>query len=85
MWNGLISFVDESFLLMSISFFASFTQFTFNNYGSIVSVNFSCFAALTMISYPIWITVFLCKKKKKLSKKKFTEKYESAYENLNHK
>ena len=85
LWNSFISFVDESFLLMAISFFASIPNFTFNTYGKIVSANFSFVAALTMISYPIWVTIFLHENRDELGDEKFKEKYESAYENLDYK
>lgn len=84
-WNKVISFINEGYMLLSISCVTNFLVFRFDSLGTIVSSNITVIAVFVLVGFPIYSYTFLLKNRAKLHTKKFKEKYEALYEGLNYK
>jgi magnesium-transporting ATPase (P-type) len=81
-WNNLLTFFTESYMLMSISTVTNYTEFYFNSLGTIVSSNLCMLGTVIIFGFPLWLLIFLNAKKDKLHLKKYRDKYGEVYEHL---
>jgi hypothetical protein len=82
-WNTVLSFVIESYMLLSISSVANLTALKFVDLGTAVSSNMSIAVLLLLIGFPLFTLSFLIRNKKKLNSEKYRSKYGVLYETLN--
>ena len=84
-WGKVISFVNEGYMLLSISCITNFLVFKFDSLGTVISSNTTVIAVFVLVGFPIFSYTFLLKHRAKLHTKKFKSKYEALYEGLNYK
>jgi hypothetical protein len=81
-WNSVLSFLTESYMLLSISSVVNFTALHFEDLGTAVSSNMTVLTMLMLIGFPIFSFVFMILKRKKLVLPKTIERFGVLYENL---
>ena len=85
-WTGVLCFLNESFLLTSVSCMANFTDLKWSHFGERLNSLISIFAAIfALILYPLLYLRFMRKHKDKLDDKALKDKYGILYENLKYK
>lgn len=62
LWNSIISFIIESYMIVCISSITNFKKFEFNSLGTVVSSNLAMIGLIILIIYPLWSLVFMRKK-----------------------
>jgi hypothetical protein len=85
-WNGVLSFINESFLLTAVSCFANFTDLKWGNPGEkFASIICIAVAFFMLMLYPACSLRFFIKNKKSLNYKALKDRFGILYENLDHK
>jgi len=84
-WNTIISFLTETYILIAISSITNFHIFKFTSLGNVLSLNFAMVGTMVLIGFPIFVLVFLQRKGNKLHLPKYRERYGKLYEELNYK
>ena len=82
LWNPVISFCNESYLIYAISSLINFKTRSLRNPGEYCSYIFACFGVLLIVIYPIFVLVFLQIKFKRLASEEHKKKYGELYEYL---
>ena len=85
-WNGVLSFINESFLLTALRCFANFSDLKWSYSGERFET-IICFAVAIciLLLYPALSLRFFRKNKDGLNNQALKERYGILYENLNHK
>jgi hypothetical protein len=78
-WNKILSFVKETFLLLAISSVTNLRLFKFTSTGTSLSLILAILGSMTIISLPIFVLYFLQKNSKQLHLKSYREKFGVLY------
>jgi hypothetical protein len=81
-WNSVLSFVSESYMLLSISSVVNTTKFQFEDLGTALSSNFTAVVLILLVVFPVFTLLFMYMKRRKLNKETFKSKYGAIYESL---
>lgn len=81
-WNTILSFMMESYLLVVVSTVTNFRIFKFTSAGASFSLIFSMLGSVMLIVFPIFVLCFLQKKSKLLHLASYRQKYGTLYEIL---
>jgi hypothetical protein len=84
-WNKIFSFINESYLQLTVSCIVNFVHFDLRSYGTFISTNAAMFAFAVCLLFPIFSLCFLKNNRSKLRTWRFKDKYESLYEGLAYK
>jgi hypothetical protein len=84
-WNKIISFINESYVQLTVSCITNFVNFDLKSYGTIISTIVALFAFVVCLGFPIFSFCFLYNNLRKLRTWQFKEKFESLYEGLAYK
>ena len=78
-WNKILSFVKETFLLLAISSVTNLRLFKFTSQGTSLSLILAILGSMTIISLPIFVLYFLQKNSKQLHLISYREKFGVLY------
>lgn len=78
-WNKILSFVKETFLLLTISSVTNLRLFKFTSPGTSLSLILAILGSMTIISLPIFVLYFLQKNSKQLHLISYREKFGVLY------
>jgi len=59
LWNSIISFIVESYMLISISSVTNFKKLEFKSVGTYVSSNLAMIGFVILVGYPLWSLFFM--------------------------
>lgn len=82
-WNTILSFLSESYLLVVISTITNLRIFKFTSAGTGFSLILAILAVISTIGFPIFVLCFLLKNSRKLNWKNYRDKFGTLYECLN--
>jgi hypothetical protein len=81
-WNAAITFVSESFLVLSISCYTNYLRLDWKRPGLTTSSVLALLSALVLIFYPVFSFIFLHRNKHRLHEKTTKDTYGSLYSHL---
>ena len=84
MFNAILRALIQSYLLQSIKMWKTLRYYDFDSGQSITEFSFAIILGLVLLSYPIWIKIFLTIKETSLGSPQFKAKYDSVYQNLDY-
>ena len=84
-WNTVLSFLTESYMLIVISTIINLRNFKFTSPGTGFSLILAMLSVILIIGFPIFVLSFLLKNNRKLNWKNYRDKFGTLYECLNHK
>ena len=86
MWNSVLCFFNETFLLTSVSCMSNFIDLKWGHFGERFNSLISIFAAFfALFLYPLLYLRFMRKNKDNFDEKTLKDKYGILYENLKYK
>ena len=82
-WGNVLSFMEESYIIMCVSCVANFTRLRFNHAGVAINSILATLAMAALVVYTIFSYFWLRRNHGLLKLKSFKEKYGYLYESLN--
>jgi hypothetical protein len=83
-WNSILSFLTESYMLMAISTITNLRDCRYNSFGTFLSSNLAFIGLIVLIGLPIFVLFFLLKKSKQLRLRRYKNKFGTLYAELNY-
>ena len=59
LWNSILSFIIESYMIVCISSITNFKKFEFTSFGTVFSSNLTMIFFMILIAYPLWSLIFM--------------------------
>jgi hypothetical protein len=82
MWSSVISFFDESYIILSVSCFASLGALTFDQFSTTFSSTLGVCSIFVIVGFPILNTIFIYKKRDELDDLEVKQKFGPFFEQL---
>jgi len=82
LWNSVIRFVIESYMLFTICALINLAYFEFGDYGSVISGLFTILFTFLVMAFPIWVIILMIRNWDQLSGEEMRGRYGSLYEDF---
>jgi hypothetical protein len=79
-WNTILSFLTESYVLLAISSITNLLHFKFTSIGTSISLILAMLAVLVVVCFPFFVLFLLLKNSNKLKSAQYRNKFGTLYE-----